>query len=254
MNEIHEYTEEFFEYIERGSIASAKKFSAFLTPLLCLNSVLDVGCGRGAWLREWQQAGVEITHGVDGPYVRQESLLIPAEDFIAVDLSQSFDLNRRYSLVTSLEVAEHLPTDCSETFVSSLVRHADMVLFSAATPGQGGEHHVNERRLSYWQAIFKTKGYDAYDAVRPVFRNEKSIEPWYRYNTVIYANEAVRASLPEVVSRSRVEPGCLREIGDIGWYARKSILGLLPSSAVTSLSKWNYRRLNRAYKRRSARR
>ncbi len=252
MSELHEYTEEFFEYIERGAIASAKRFSSFLVPLLGINSVLDIGCGRGAWLREWRNAGVEIAQGVDGPYVRQQSLLIPVQDFTAVDLSKKFDLQRRYDLVSSLEVAEHLPGPCSETFISSLVAHADLVLFSAATPGQGGENHINERPLSFWQKLFKERGYEAYDVVRPVFRSHKSVEPWYRFNTILYANERIRPSLPPAITSARVEPGRLSEIGDIGWHARKSILRLLPNTAVTTLSRWNYRRLNRAHKRRLA--
>jgi hypothetical protein len=226
--------------------------SAHFLPLLGVSSVLDVGCGRGAWLREWQNAGVGVVQGVDGPYVRRQSLLIPVQDFTAVDLSKQFDLGRRYDLVTSLEVAEHLPSACSETFISSLVAHTDLVLFSAATPGQGGENHINERPLSFWQDIFETKGYRAYDVVRPVFRAYKSIEPWYRFNTVLYANERIRSSLPEAVTSARVEPGRLNEIGDIGWHARKSILRLLPSTTVTTLSRWNYRRLNRAHKARLA--
>ena len=117
MSDLHEYTEEYFEYIDRGSIASAKRFSEFLVPLLGVSSILDVGCGRGAWLREWQNAGVKIAKGVDGPYVRQQSLLIAAQDFAAVDLSKKFDLGRRYDLVSSLEVAEHLPRSCSDTFI-----------------------------------------------------------------------------------------------------------------------------------------
>jgi Methyltransferase domain len=254
MSDLHEYTEEFFEYIERGSIASAERFSAFLAPLLGVSSILDVGCGRGAWLCEWQNAGVKIAQGVDGPYVRQQSLLIPVQDFTAVDLSKKFDLGRRYDLVSSLEVAEHLPRSCSETFISSLVTHADLVLFSAATPGQGGENHINERPLSFWQNIFKTKGYEAYDVIRPVFRASKGVEPWYRFNTVLYVNERIRSSLPVAVTGARVEPGRLSEIGDIGWHARKSILRLLPSTTVTTLSRWNYRRLNRAHKRRMAKR
>ena len=251
MTDLHEYTDEFFEYIERGSIVSARKFSGFLVPLLGVNSILDVGCGRGGWLREWKNAGVGIAQGVDGPYVRRQSLLIAAQDFTAVDLSQKFDLGRRYDLVACLEVAEHLPRSCSETFISSLAAHADLVLFSAATPGQGGENHINEKPPSFWQAIFEAKGFEAYDVVRPVFRADKSVEPWYRFNTVLYANARARASLPEAVARTRVESGQLQEIGDIGWHARKSILRLLPNTAVTRLSKWNYRRLNRAHKRRS---
>jgi hypothetical protein len=98
MSELQEYSEEFFEYNERGSIASARRLCAFLAPLLGITSILDVGCGRGVWLREWQNAGVKLAHGIDGPYFRKESLLVPAEDFTAVDLSKRFDLGRRYIL------------------------------------------------------------------------------------------------------------------------------------------------------------
>ncbi len=252
MSELHEYSEEFFEYIERGSIASAKRFTVYLAPLLGVHSVLDVGCGRGAWLREWRHAGADIAHGVDGPYVRRDSLLIPAGDFTAVDLSTTFDLGRRYDLVSSLEVAEHLPRACSETFVSSLVAHADLVLFSAATPGQGGENHINERPLSDWQELFRMKGFEAYDFIRPVFRNDRTIEPWYRFNSVLYASERDPPLAAGGRHRGEGRAGPLREIGDIGWHARKSVLRMLPNTAVTALSKWNYRRLNRAHQRRSA--
>ena len=114
MTDLHAYTEEFFEYIERGSIASAKRFCSFIVPLLRVESLLDVGCGRGAWLREWLNAGVKTVHGIDGPYVQRQSLLVSSDDFTAVDLSKKFHLGRRFSLVSSLEVAEHLPASASE--------------------------------------------------------------------------------------------------------------------------------------------
>jgi hypothetical protein len=250
MTDLHEYTEEFFEYIERGSIASAKRFSAYMTPLLCINSILDVGCGRGAWLREWQNAGVKIAHGVDGPYIRQESLLIPSQDFTAVDLSRKFDLRRRYDLVGSLEVAEHLPRSSSETFISSLVAHSDLVLFSAATRGQGGENHINERPLSFWQDAFAAHGYVAFDAIRPHFQHDALVEPWYRFNSVLYASRTRIPTLPTSVIKTKVD-GRVKEIGDLKWRARQSLLRCLPNETVTMLSKWNYGRLNRAYRRRA---
>lgn len=248
MSALHEYTEEFFEYIERGSTASARRFSAFLTPLLGINSILDIGCGRGAWLREWRNAGVKIVHGADGPYVRQESLLIPAEDFTAVDLSKRFDLGRRYDLVSSLEVAEHLPRSSSESFISSLVTHSDLILFSAATPGQGGENHINERPLWYWQGIFAEHGYVAFDAVRPQFQRDATVEPWYRFNSILYASSARIPTLPPSVLATSVDGRRVKEMGDLGWRVRRSLLRFLPNTAVTMLSKWNYRRLNKAYR------
>ncbi|WP_435201864.1 hypothetical protein [Qipengyuania sp. 902] len=58
-------------------------------------------------------------------------------DFLPQDLSQPFDLAQRFDLVQTLEVAEHLPETSARDFVASIARHGDIVLFSAAVPGQG---------------------------------------------------------------------------------------------------------------------
>jgi hypothetical protein len=63
-----------------------------------------------------------------------------------VDLERPFQLKRKFDLVVSLEVAEHRPAHCAEDFVSTLTGLGSVVLFSAAAPHQGGEHHVDGNR------------------------------------------------------------------------------------------------------------
>ncbi len=253
MTDLHEYTDEFFEYIERGSIASARRITQFLVPLLKINSVLDVGCGRGAWLNEWRHAGAGIAQGIDGPYVQRSSLLIPDQDFMAVDLTKPFDSKRRYDLVTCLEVAEHLPAAAAATLVSSLVKHSDRILFSAATRGQGGENHINERPLSYWQALFAKNGYRAFDAVRPSFRHDPQVEPWYKFNTILYVRAAAASALPQSVIQTEVPEAGLRDTGDLLWNMRRGVLRLLPHQIVTRLARWNSNRVNNAHRARLGR-
>jgi SAM-dependent methyltransferase len=248
MTGLHEYTDEFFEYIERGSIASAKRITQFLVPLLNINSVLDVGCGRGAWLNEWRKAGAAIAQGIDGPYVQRSSLLIPEQDFMSVDLTKPFNSKHHYDLVTCLEVAEHLPAVAAETLVSSLVKHSDRVLFSAATRGQGGENHINERPLSYWQRLFANNDYMAFDAVRPSFRHDPLVEPWYKFNTILYVRSAAVSSLPQSVIETGVENTGLRDTGDLRWNVRRGILRFLPHQVVTRLARWNSNRVNNAHR------
>ena len=102
-----------------------------------LNSVADFGCARGTWLAAWRRHGVLDTAGLDGPYVRSSDLEIPLESFHACDLTMPIDLARRFALVQSLEVAEHLPPKAARSFVGSLTRHADIVLFSALSARTG---------------------------------------------------------------------------------------------------------------------
>ena len=69
--------------------------------------------------------------------------MIDADEFRAADLSQPIDLGRRFDVVQSLEVAEHLPSSRASEFIGTLTSHDPLVMFSAAVPGQGGEHHIN---------------------------------------------------------------------------------------------------------------
>ncbi|SMF34154.1 hypothetical protein SAMN06295933_2960 [Desulfovibrio gilichinskyi] len=46
---MHIYREKFFDYIESGSLASAEAIVPILVKTLKPKSILDVGCGRGAW-------------------------------------------------------------------------------------------------------------------------------------------------------------------------------------------------------------
>ena len=48
----HVYEQSFFNYLDRSSSVSAQYFLEILDIGIPVSSVLDVGCGRGAWLAE----------------------------------------------------------------------------------------------------------------------------------------------------------------------------------------------------------
>jgi len=146
------------------------------------SSILDVGCGLGNWIQVAKKMGVMDIVGVDGAYVDRSLLKIAPNEFVEKDLTKPFDLGRRFDLAISLEVAEHLPDSCADAFVQSITQHADVVLFSAALPGQGGQNHINEQWPEYWQAVFEKHGFIMLDCIRPKIWNDTRIERWYRQN------------------------------------------------------------------------
>ena len=77
--------------------------------------------------------------------------------------------------VQCLEVAEHLPLPSAAILVDSLVKHGDIVLFSAAPKGQGGDHHVNEQDYEFWRQQFARHGYVPFDFLRPLLLNDDQI-------------------------------------------------------------------------------
>jgi SAM-dependent methyltransferase len=145
-------------------------------------SILDVGCGLGNWIEVAKKMGVPEVIGVDGDYVNRSLLKIEAAEFVERDLKQPFDLNRKFDVSICLEVAEHLPASSADGLIQSLTKHSDVILFSAALPGQGGQNHINEQWPSYWQTYFAKYGFEMIDYFRPKIWNNQKIDRWYRQN------------------------------------------------------------------------
>jgi len=238
------YDQTFYRYIQQGALRSARIVIPLVRKQLQVNSVLDVGCGAGAWLSEYLSQGVADCAGVDGNYVDRASLLIPAELFFPRDVSAEFDLSRGFDLVQCLEVGEHIEPECSATLVANLVRHGDYVLFSAAVPGQGGENHINERPYSFWRALFAGHGYAPYDFVRPHLRNAAGVEAWYRHNVVLYVAQRAQAFLPAEIRSVRVsddEP--IADVASPLWKLRTLVFARLPVAWISKLAILKHRSL-----------
>lgn len=146
------------------------------------STIIDVGCGLGNWIAVAKSiSGAKIT-GVDGDYVNRSLLKIDENEFVEKDLTKPFNLNQKFDLAICLEVAEHLPESSAEGFIQSLTNHSDVIMFSAALPGQGGQNHINEQWPSYWQEHFNRCGFEMIDFFRFKIWNNPKIEYWYKQN------------------------------------------------------------------------
>jgi SAM-dependent methyltransferase len=233
----YQFPNEFFDYMDRGSRRSAARLVPLVAASLKPTSVLDIGCGRGVWLAAWMEAAVYDCIGVDGDYVDQAKLAIPRENFIKSDLSKPLDLRRHFDVVQSLEVAQCIGIDFSDVFVDNLCRHGELIIFSSAVLGQGGENHVNEQPIDYWREKFFSRGYGTFDWIRPIIFKYKEIEPWYRYNTLLFATERAAAKLAQDIQVTKKRPGTsIEEIAPLTWLMRNATLRRLPPSLVHRLA------------------
>lgn len=235
------YDTRFYDWVNMTARRSARIVLPIAQEACRPASVVDVGCGEGAWLSVWRELGVSDVLGLDGAHVARERLAIAPDRFRAADLSRAFSAPRRFDLAQSLEVAEHLPRASAEGFVASLCTLSDIVLFSAAQPGQGGERHVNERPPSWWAQLFERHGFVAFDAIRPAVVGDARVDPWYRFNTILFANPHGEARLSPGARALRCAPGALGEGGDLAWKLRRAALAPLPEPVVTGLSRLRYR-------------
>src|SRR5687768_2487400 len=139
------YSAAFFRTMSASARSSAEQVVPLMMELVQPRSVVDVGSAAGSWLSVFREHGVEDVLGIDGDYVRAETLEIPLDHFLAHDLAKPLRLSRKFDLVVCLEVAEHLPRSRADSLVDDLAALGSTVLFSAAIPFQGGTHHVNEQ-------------------------------------------------------------------------------------------------------------
>ncbi|MEG4838547.1 glycosyltransferase [Microcoleus sp. B9-D4] len=197
------YTRDFYQLIGEGTRTSAREIIPLLLDLLqpiLPKSVVDVGCGTGSWLAAFHKLGISDCLGIDGDYVDRTILQIPLNQFQSADLKQPLQINRKFDLAISLEVAEHLPATCAENFVNSLTQLAPVILFSAAIPFQGGVEHVNEQWPQYWVYYFQQNGYAVIDCLRKKIWNNEKVEPWYAQNILIFVKQEHLSGYPRLVN------------------------------------------------------
>jgi len=120
----------------------------------------DVGSGTGALAAAMRRQGLNV-QGCERSRVGRlisRGLRVP---------TVAFDLNRYppatiegpVDVAYCIEVAEHLAPELGDRLVAFLCGLAPAVVFTAASPGQGGDGHVNEQPPSYWQERFASHGY-----------------------------------------------------------------------------------------------
>ena len=180
------YSRDFFAGQGGASGLGARKCLPICIKLLKPTSVVDVGCGVGAWAKSACDLGIADVTGIDGDYVAADQLLIPPDRFIAHDLELSIAVDRTFDLAVCMEVAEHLSPNRAAGFVEELTQLAPAVLFSAAIPSQGGTNHINEQWQDYWASLFAQFGFRPIDCVRPALWTDAEVPFWYRQNAILY--------------------------------------------------------------------
>jgi len=123
------YNEKFYNSLTDGSYSSAKHYVSILSSLtINPKEVIDVGCGRGPWLKAFSDSGSKELVGIDGYWVSQGDMIEKKIKFHSIDLSYSVitnPINRKFDLAMSLEVAEHLKPEQAITFVDYLTSFSE---------------------------------------------------------------------------------------------------------------------------------
>lgn len=215
------YDHQFYADLEETALPSARHIVPMLRGWLTIDSVVDAGCGDGSWLSVFKEAGASRVLGLDGPWVDEAQLKIPADCFRRRRIDEALAVeDGPFDLAMTLEVAEHLPPARAPGFVAELCALAPVVLFSAAIPDQGGEHHVNEQWPRYWADLFADRGFRAIDAIRPAVWEAPDVCWWYKQNCLLFASDRALADNPELARLAEATPATLPSLVHPELYAQ----------------------------------
>ena len=150
---------------------------------------MDVGCSAGAWLHECQLHGISRVLGVDGADIPPRLLQIDVSEFRQLDLCQPLPSLGRFDLAISLEVGDCLPSEAAQQFVTGLTSMSDLVVFSAAVPGQSKHPTLHERWPSYWRGLFADCRFACFDILREKLWYDQRVDWWYSQNMLVFVSE-----------------------------------------------------------------
>jgi len=182
------FNRSFFDKNLEWNIPIAAKLVDILMNYFHPSSVVDVGCGNAEFLLEFQKRRVLIK-GYEGSQHAIDSSLVGKEFIEQVDLRNTIQDSHKYDLVLCLEVAEHIEKNYSQKLVENVTNLGDVILFTAAPPGQGGHFHMNEQPREFWINLFTMRIFsideDLTEALKKEMK-EKGILSWYCDNLMVF--------------------------------------------------------------------
>lgn len=155
------YDRAWFDSLARFRPFNETAFWAIIAHLGRPTSYLDVGCGDGWMVRAAHMVGCKPAVGLEVPGATRWIRRPRPYDIREHDLRDPFEIDATFSLVTCIEVGEHLPPESADILVSSLARAVapdGWLVFTAAAPGQGGEGHTNCQPQEYWRWRIEREG------------------------------------------------------------------------------------------------
>lgn len=147
---------------EYNSRALYSTFALFGTP----HTYLDIGSGTGVMVKMARRLGVDAV-GVDviaePPDIRADLTrpLYISDRSTVYEPPHDIASMRSFTIITCVEVAEHLPPEAAPVLCATLARHLaprGWLVFTSALPGQAGDHHQNLIPPFDWRGMLYEAG------------------------------------------------------------------------------------------------
>lgn len=190
-NEIYNF--DFYQSLEIHGKSSMRRIANSIFSDLNPRYVIDIGCGTGLLLEMLRDKGCDGI-GMEYSKIALKYCRTKGLNVIKFHLEEDvFNKDRTFDIAISLEVAEHLPESTADRFIDLLCQLSELIIFTAAPPGQGGIDHVNEQHPSYWISKFKQRNYEYVSEIsrrwRLDWKKAEDVKSCYYENLMIFRHQ-----------------------------------------------------------------
>jgi len=159
-NPLNFYSSYFFGKTKK-SMAWQKAVGKKIAEKYQFESVLDLGCAAGYYLEGMLEGGVKKVLGLEYSYDSVKEFVSDSmKDFVQYGNAMEEINIGQFDCCMSIEVAEHLLPEKTDVFLNNITNAAkNMIIFTAAPPGQKGTGHINEQPREWWIAKIMDRGF-----------------------------------------------------------------------------------------------
>ena len=146
-------------------------------------TVVDFGCGMGDYAKAFKADGYKVEAYDGNPNTETLSNGIGK----VLDLSKPFYLGKKFDVVLSLEVGEHIPAEFEQQFIDNICKHAKKhLVISWAIEGQGGSGHVNCKNNNYIIGQVEDRGFKFNFNDSEKIRKAATNASWFGYTIMVF--------------------------------------------------------------------
>jgi SAM-dependent methyltransferase len=153
------YDRDFHKSIENDEYPQAVRLAEYIASHVPCSTFLDFGCSTGLYLNEIKKRLPQIESvGYEFAEDAVNAALCP--DVVQFDLTEPLQRSKKENTLSlCLEVLEHIDDANWLPVLTNITKLSDVIIFSAAIPGQGGTGHINCRWKIDWIRRFHSLGW-----------------------------------------------------------------------------------------------
>lgn len=240
MRSRNSYSTSFYDSVDERALRTGFRVFEILREVKSESTgrISDFGCGSGAFLRAARESGLFdqfVGYDLESSihYVQKS---MPWADLRVMDFCASNFIPDKSEWAICTEVLEHLPLSCALQLFDRVLGACNVAIFSAAQPGQGGTHHINEQPLTFWLEKARINGFQVFDVFRERLLDSDGVPRFYAHNLFLLVRQG---SLPELANRGfeAIQDFASMKDSRTWWErVRYRVLSLFPSQVVTLLA------------------